>query len=528
MNRPSLLKTLATALVILLGGLFALPNMLDDEALRDVPSFLPKQRVNLGLDLQGGAHLLLQVGVDDVIKERLESLLDDVRRTLRQGETKVGYRGLVRSSDHVGFTLTDPASFEDARALILERDIAGEYDIVRGEADGAVRISFTPVAKRDILVHTIEQSIEVVRSRIDALGTSEPIIQSEGAERILVQLPGGDPDRVKALLGQTAKLSFRMLDESVPVISVQQGRVQSGSEVVPAYRATSAEPYYLVRRKVDVSGERLKNATATFDALQGGYVVSLAFDNVGTRQFAKITKDNVGKRFAVVLDGRVITAPVINEPIPGGTAIISGSFSPEEANNLALLLRAGALPAPLTVIEERSVGPSLGADSIEAGKIASVIGLLLVIAFMILVYGVFGLFAVTSLLTNLLLIFGALSFLQATLTLPGIAGIVLTIGMAVDANVLIFERIREEMRGERTPINAVSRGYERALRTIIDANLTTLFAALFLYIFGSGPIRGFAVTLSLGILTSMFTAITLTRFIMTTWLYRSKARVLPL
>ena len=510
-----------------LGLLFALPTILGERGIRVLPSWLPHQSVNLGLDLQGGAHLLLQVGVEEVVKERLDALLDGVRRVLRREDIKIGYKDLVRRSDHVAFTLTDSAQQDEARRAILASSPLNELAFT-AEGQGRVRVALTPVAMRDLIRATIEQSIEIVRSRIDALGTSEPTIQSEGAQRILVQLPGGDPERIKSLLGKTAKLTFRMLDDTVPALSGQKRLPPAGSEIMPAYNPASAEPYYMVRKKVNVSGDRLENAAATYDPQQGGYVVSVTFDSVGTRQFARVTKQRVKDRLAIVLDGRVISAPVINEPIPGGTAVISGSFSPTEANDLALLLRAGALPAPLTVLEERSVGPSLGADSIAAGKVASMIGLLLVIVFMVASYGLFGLFANVALVVNLLLMVGALSFLQATLTLPGIAGIVLTIGMAVDANVLIFERIREERLGERTPINAISRGYERALRTIIDANLTTLFATVILYIFGSGPIRGFAVTLSIGLLTSMFTAVMLTRFIITTWLFSSKSQRIPL
>ena len=510
-----------------LGIVFSLPNIIGAEGMRFLPSWLPQKSMNLGLDLQGGAHLLLQVGVDEVITERLESVRDSVRQALRGSDVKIGYTNLVRGKDDVSLMLTDAGRLDEARRLIAELSDFSELSF-ESDSSGRIRLSFTPIAKRDLVRATIDQSIEIVRSRIDALGTSEPTIQSEGARRILVQLPGGDPERVKALLGKTAKMNFRMLDETAPAIAVRQGRVQSGSEVLPAYNPQSAEPYYLVRRKVSVSGDRLENATAGYDSRQGGYGVTVTFDSVGTRQFARVTKNNVNKRFAIVLDGQVVSAPVINEPIPGGSAIISGSFSATEANDLALLLRAGALPAPLTVLEERSVGPSLGADSIAAGQFASIIGLILVSVFLLFAYGFFGIFANIALAINLFLIVGALSFLQATLTLPGIAGIVLTIGMAVDANVLIFERIREELKNERTPINAVTRGYERALRTIIDANVTTLFATVLLYLFGSGPIRGFAVTLSIGLLTSMFTAVLMTRLLMTTWLLKSKTRVLPL
>ena len=373
----------------------------------------------------------------------------------------------------------------------------------------------------------VQQSIEIVRRRVDETGTREPTIQQQGDDRILVQLPGiDDPERIKRLLGKTAKMSFHLVDQRNSVESAMAGRIPPGSWLLPS--EGEDRRMYLIRKRVMVSGDTLIDAQPSTDSRTNEPVVTFRFDTAGAKRFGSATSKNVGKLFAIVLDRKVISAPVIREPILGGSGQISGSFSFQSAQDLALLLRAGALPAPLTILEERSVGPGLGADSIAAGKIASIIGIILVVVFMVAAYGLFGFMADIALIVNMVLILGALSFLQATLTLPGIAGIVLTIGMAVDANVLVFERIREEVRSGRTPISSIDAGYTRAFTTIIDANLTTLIAALLLYAFGSGPVRGFAVTLSIGIITSMFTAIMLTRLMIVIWLRRTKPDVLPL
>ena len=372
------------------------------------------------------------------------------------------------------------------------------------------------------------QSLEIVRRRIDEVGTREPTIQRQGENRILVQVPGEkDPESIKRLLGQTARLTFHLVDLDTSVEQALAGNLPPGSELLPSDEGdrTGGAGQYVVRKRVEVSGESLVDAQPTY--YQNQPVVSFRFDSVGGRKFGNITRDHVGELLAIVLDGRVISAPRIDEPILGGSGIIRGSFTVQEANELAVLLRAGALPAPLEIVEERTVGPDLGADSIEAGKVASVIGFVLVVLAMGLYYGLFGVFAGIALVVNLILIIAALSVLQATLTLPGIAGIVLTMGMAVDANVLIFERIREEVRVGRPPMSAIDAGYREAMRTIIDANLTTLIAAVLLYAFGSGPVRGFAVTLGIGIITSMFTAITFTRLLMATWFRRTRPAMLP-
>lgn len=519
-------KSAAIIAVCLLGIMAAMPNLIPGSWVRALPGWAPQEQINLGLDLRGGAHLLLEVDMRTVIDERLEALIDSTRVALRS--KKIGYTGLGmdRKRSAVVFTLKDTNDVDAARDVLAQMDESQQWT-VESEEQGRMYVQFTPVATAAMMKQILEQSIEVVRSRVDETGTREPTIQQQGRDRILVQLPGQEPERIKALLGKTAKLTFHMVD-STSALARKRGAIPSGAMRMPGDDPSDPENEYILRRKVALSGERLTNATASFNSQRAEYVVTVQFDTQGARRFSRLTRDNVGKQMAIVLDGKVLSAPTINEPIPGGSAEISGRFNARSSNDLALLLRAGALPAPLTVIEERSVGPSLGADSIRSGKIASIVALIAVIVFMIMFYGLFGVFADLALVINLTLMFGVLSLMQATLTLPGIAGIVLTLGMAVDANVLIFERIREEVRHQRTPVNALDHGYRRALRTIIDANLTTLIAAFLLYIFGSGPIKGFAVTLSIGICTSMFTAIMVTRLMIVTWLRRSGARALPI
>ncbi|MBT4354152.1 MAG: protein translocase subunit SecD [Rhodospirillaceae bacterium] len=515
-------KTLVI-MICLLGVLYASPNLIRSDFSVDLPTFAPGKKVSLGLDLQGGSYLLLQVDLNVVILEYLESITSSVRQQLRK--SKIGYKGLGTSRSSVVLKIRKKEDFEEAKELIRGIDQGNEVSM---DASGNIRISPRENSLKDRKSAALQQSIEIVRRRIDETGVREPTIQRQGESRILVQLPGvDDPERVKALLGQTAKMVFRLVDVTTSASEAMAGRVPPGSELLEAALVEAGDPKaYVIKKRVMVSGEHLIDAQATFQ--DGQPVVSFRFDTSGAKRFGKVTTDNVNRPFAIVLDNEVISAPVIREPILGGTGIISGNFTVASANDLALLLRAGALPAPLTVLEERSVGPGLGVDSIAAGKLASLIGICLVIGFMILSYGLFGIFANIALFFNVTLIVGALSVLQATLTLPGIAGIVLTIGMAVDANVLIFERIREEIALGRTPISAIDAGYKRALTTIIDSNLTTLFAALCLYSFGSGPIKGFSVTLAIGIVTSMFTAIMLTRLLIVIWLRRRKPDLIPI
>ena len=518
-NFPTWKKVLV-ALVCLLGLIFAAPNFVSEELDKQLPDWLPAKQVNLGLDLRGGSHLLLEVEVQAVINEYLETLVDTARAELRGARIK--YRALGKHLHSVGVTIPDAAERDKAYDLLRKVDASASTSI-----DGE-RVVITMSDQQIVQRRTsaVQQSIEIIRRRIDETGVREPTIQRQGDDRVIVQLPGvDDPERVKRLIGKTAKLSFQMVDIENSVEEAMAGRVPPGSVLLPSAEGGS---FVLVKKRIAVSGENLVDAQPSFDSRDSQPVVSFRFDTLGARKFGKVTTENVKRPFAIVLDGKVISAPVIQEPILGGSGQISGRFSVQESNDLSLLLRAGALPAPLTILEERTVGPGMGADSIAAGEIASIVGLVAVIIFMAIAYGRFGIYANIALTMNIFLILAALSILQATLTLPGIAGIVLTIGMAVDANVLVFERIREEVRSGRTPISAIDAGYSRAMTTIIDSNLTTLIAAVLLYSFGSGAVRGFAVTLAIGIVTSMFTAIMLTRLFVVSWLRKNRPTELPL
>ena len=526
MLRIRLWQVVLVVLVCAAGVLFAVPNLFNQQSLSSsYPGWLPSSQVNLGLDLQGGSHLLLEVQVDAVMVERMDALVDDARSALR-GE-RIGYTGLKRRGQKVVLQLTKLENLDTARELL--EDLDREVEVESTDA-GAFELTLSESAIAERKNSALGQSIEIIRRRIDETGVSEPTIQRQGEDRILVQLPGlQDPERLKRLLGKTAKMSFHLVDQTVSNADLARGRLPPGTMRLPADdEADSAgnPRLYPIRKRVMVSGDSLVDSQPTFQDNQA--VVSFRFDASGAKKFGRVTRDNVGRRFAIVLDGKVISAPVIREAILGGSGVISGNFTTQSAKELALLLRAGALPAPMKILEERTVGPDLGADSIAAGKIACVIGLIAVIVFMLLYYGMFGIVADIALVLNLIIIFGLLSMVGLTLTLPGIAGIVLTIGMAVDANVLIFERIREEVKSGRSPFSAMEAGYKRAFTTIFDSNLTTLIAAVILYFLGSGPVQGFAVTLAIGIVTSMFTAMLVSRYILVWWLKRFRPKALPL
>ncbi|MGR4000512.1 MAG: protein translocase subunit SecD [Alphaproteobacteria bacterium] len=508
MSFPTLNWRVVIALAVVLWGIFAaLPNFLPQNVREAIPNRLPSQAVSLGLDLRGGSHLLLEVDFQPVIRERLETLLADIRAVLRR--ENLAYITLDVINDKVVITPSANTNAEDVRNAVREV-AAGEF--TTSINDSNIEAQFNELALTEERRRILRQALEIVRRRIDETGTREPTVRLQGEERILVQIPGlRDPERVKELLGRTARLTFHLTDQS----GGGEESAAPGFIRTPHREGSTVD----VSRRVFVSGERLTNAQATFQ--NGQPVVAFSFDNIGGRRFGEVTAENVGRPFAVVLDDVVVTAPVIQEAITGGSGIISGRFTSEEAQDLALLLRAGALPAPLTIIEERSVGPGLGADSVRAGTIASIFALIIVMVAMIALYGVFGIFADIALLVNLILLLGLLSGLQATLTLPGIAGIILTLGMAVDANVLIFERLREESDEKRSVQGVLRASYGRALATIIDANLTTFVAALMLYIFGTGPVRGFAITLSLGLVTSVFSALVLTRGMTAWWVGRT-------
>ncbi|MBI3452439.1 MAG: protein translocase subunit SecD [Rhodospirillales bacterium] len=522
-------KVITVLALCALGVIYAAPNLLSREQADSLPTWLPHQQVTLGLDLQGGSHLLLEVDLAAVVRERLTNLQDAARSAMRSQRILISGLSVDVPANTVSFKVREAGQIEQARNAVRELDQSAQVTAI---PDGTVSLRLDEREILDYRRRTLSQSIEIVRRRIDETGTREPTIQAQGQDRILVQLPGlRDPERIKELLGKTAKLNFHLLDTTNSVTDARAGRVPPGSLLLPADReveAGGAPRMYLVQRRVIVAGERLTDAQPGTNAQTGEWIVNFRFDSIGARQFGDATRDNVGRPLAIVLDNKVISAPVIREPILGGSGQISGSFNAAAAQDLSVLLRAGALPAPLNVIEERSVGPDLGADSIEAGKFASVLAIILVIIFMVVAYGLFGLFANIALFFNLSIMLAALSVLGATLTLPGIAGFVLTMGMAVDANVLIYERIREELRNGRTPLSALETGFERAMATIIDSNLTTLIAALLLFLLGSGPVKGFAVVLSIGILTSMFTAILVTRLLVAWWYGRMRPKAIPI
>ncbi len=523
---------IVTVVVALLGVIYASPNFLLSEEEAEQASegggaLLPTKQMNLGLDLQGGSSLLLKVELDVAIREIMESVESQVRDALRERNDRVGdrigYTGLRSNEDAVTVTIRDLADVDRARERL--EDIEDGF-VLEDVGEGRFRLSMTEEEEAERRQNILEQSIEISRIRIDELGVTEPVIQQQGSDRILAQVPGiDDPDRLIEILGDVAKMSFHLVNEEANIQEALNGRIPAGS-FVRYGPEDEGRPAYVVERRVIVSGERLVDAQPSFQ--DGQPIVTFRFDAAGGQRFGEVTSENVGVRLAILLDNEVISAPVIRSAILGGSGIITGRFTVAEVNDLSLKLRAGALPAPMTPLEVRTVGPGLGQDAIDAGKIASMIGLVAVVIFIIASYGLFGVMAAIALLFNLSLIVALLSLLQATLTLPGIAGIVLTIGMAVDANVLILERIKEETRNGRTPISAVDSGYRRALTTIIDSNLTTLIAAILLFQFGTGPIKGFAVTLSIGILTSMFTALMLTRLFVVVWLRRRRPQTLPI
>lgn len=529
-------KIAVITLVVLAGILTTLPNFFSAKTLESWPGFLPHNKMVLGLDLQGGAYLLYEIDKADYVQKRFRTLEGDIRTALRE-QPRIGYTGLGIQGDAVQVRIRDLSQLEEATKRLnglrnpLVNSVFGgqavnEFDVTVNP-DGLARITYSEQGLDQRMQSIVQQSIEVIRRRVDEIGTTEPSIQRQGSDRILVEAPGeSDPQRLKDLVGQTAQLTFHMVNTSMSGQQALQSRPPAGTVV--AMSMDDPPIPYLIDETPLLSGEDLVDAQVSFDQRNNEPVVNFRFNTAGARKFSVITQQNVGKPFAIVLDNEVISAPVIREPITGGSGQISGNFTVEGANDLAVLLRAGALPAKLTVIEERSIGPGLGADSIEAGKLASLIGAAAVVIFMILAYGRFGIIADVALAVNVILIFGVLTTLQATLTLPGIAGIVLTIGMAVDANVLIYERIREEMRGGRSAISAIDAGFSRALGTILDANITTLIAALILFQLGSGPVKGFAVTLAVGIFTTVFSAFTFTRFLIAMWVRRARPTKLPL
>ncbi|MBW9112066.1 protein translocase subunit SecD [Rhizobium cauense] len=517
-NSPWLVFTYSV--IIFLGILIALPNALPQSTLDRLPSWLPHNRVSLGLDLRGGSHLVLEVDEADLTRERLQSLLQDARRVLR--EKNIQTKSVVRNQSQIVVTLTDTAQTDEAVTQLKTLGNAIATGLSAGQSDlsvttngGNIIVAFSPAGIAANVDSAVQQSLEVIRQRVDQVGVAEPTIQRIGGNRVLVQLPGAqDPSRLRQLLGSTAKMSFHMLaPNNQPGPGVTMLKDEEGNS-------------YPVLDRVEISGDRLSDARVSFDPNTREPVVSFRFDSAGATRFAEITRQNVGNPFAIVLDDKVLSAPVIREPITGGSGQISGNFSADSATTLAAMLRAGALPAKLTVIEERTVGADLGADAIRMGIYSGIVGFALVAAFIFILYGTWGFLANFALLIHTILTFSALTLVGATLTLPGIAGVVLGIGLAVDANVLINERIREETRKGKSAFAAIDTGFRRAYSTIIDGNMTALIAAAILFWFGTGPVRGFAVTMALGLIISMFTSVAFVRVTMIEITRRRKLKVL--
>ncbi len=521
------LQTASIALLVFLGALFAVPNLLTEQTRSSLPGFFPKSTINLGLDLQGGSHLLLSVDTEKVIDDRMKSLMSDIRREMRPNRAanldRISIQSLSynEAENQITMQIADPADAEEAEDRLR--------DLTRGGVGGALglglraytvtidgarmAIKMTTEAQRFYADEAVRDSIEVVRRRIDPAGNKEVLIAPQGPDRIVVQVPGdNDPEALKALINRTGQLSFHRSDPTVNLQDAAAGLLPPGRIYVPfAALEGSGGPGLVLYEDAEVTGDMVQTASASPNTDGGGFQINFTFDNRGARRFADYTTNNVGSIFAIVLDNNIISAPNILTPITAGSGRITGNFTAQEAAETSLLIRSGALPAELKTMEQRSVGAQLGQDSVEAGAKALIIGFLAVIVYMVLSYGRFGVYADIALIANVILIAGALSLMGSTLTLPGIAGIVLTIGMAVDANVLIFERIREEIFAGKPPIKAAEVGYDKARSAIIDANITTFLAALIMFQLGAGPVRGFAITLAVGVVTSVFTAYVLTR-----------------
>lgn len=510
-------KIFSIIAICVLFTIYAVPSFFlqhqDSEIAKKISTIFPNQKVTLGLDLQGGSHLMLEVDFDYYLKERLNSLRNEIKSSFREAQIQALP---VLNNGEIIFSVAGDEEQKAAKKLI--RKLSKVVDI--DQSAGQFTVYFSSMELAEMKKSLIRQSIEIVRRRVDEGGTKEPTIQAQGENRILLQVPGvKDSSQLKSLLGKTAKMTFHFVDDK----TFSDGMVTDPN--VERVFDREGRPY-LINKEIILSGDLLIDANTTYH--EGLPAVAFRFNDLGSKKFADITKDNIGKIFAIVLDGKIVTAPRINTVINQGSGVISGNFTVAEANEVSLLLRAGALPAPLQIIEERTVGPSLGLDSIKSGTIAAITGLVFVAIFMVIFYGFFGFVADIALFINIIIIIAVLALIGATLTLPGIAGIVLTMGMAVDANVLIFERIKEELRDKKSVFSAVEQGFNQAFRTITDSNITTLIVAFFLYVFGNGPVKGFAVTLSIGILSSMFSAILLSRMIIALWLKKRRPQKLAL
>ncbi len=522
-------KIAIVTLSVIFGIVFTLPNLLPQKTLDALPGWVPKQKLNLGLDLQGGSYLLYEVDTAALRKERLGNLVEDVRTTLRTAG--ISFNGLGEAGGVISLRIDDASKVATAVTELnkLGSPLQGALTkdvVVSSKADQRIELTFAPEAAKADAAKAVEQSIETIRRRIDSLGTKEPTITRQGADRIVIQAAGeSDPERLKAVIGKTAKLTFQMVDETVTPEEMQSGRMPPGVVLVPG---DAVQPYYALKKRAVVSGEELVDAQQAFDGQSGRPVVSFRFNGSGARKFGDATARNIGKRFAIVLDNKVISAPTIQGAILGGSGQITGNFTVESASELSLLLRSGALPAQLNIEEQRTVGAELGADAVKAGAISLAIGAAAMFVFIILAYGLFGVFAAMALIANVLLIVGIMSFTQATLTFPGIAGLILTLAVAVDANVLIYERMRDEAAAGRSPMSAADTGYRLALVSILDANITSLISAGIMFSFGSGPVKGFAWTLAIGVFTSLFTAIIITQVLIGWWFKAAKPKKLPI
>ena len=527
LSRWKVLLVLASALF---GVLFTLPNLLPQSVVDSLPAFMPHDRLSLGLDLQGGSYLLEEVDTGALQKERLTNLTEDVRTKLRTEQ--IAFTDLALVGDQITVRITDPTQV-DAAFKALSNSLGGRLpsggrDVtVERRPDQHIAVAYVPQASDAAARDAVTTSIETIRRRIDALGAKEPVITRQGTSRIVIEAPGeSDPEKLKAIIGKTAKLTFQMVDTTVSPADIAAGRIPAEDEILQSDQVGG--PPMIVKRRSVVTGEMLTKASADHDPNTNSPDVDFSFNGIGTQRFAEVTSQNIGKPFAIVLDKKYIEAPTIRSAIVGGSGQITGGFTEQSAHDLALLLNSGALPAPLNAIEQHTVGAELGADAVRAGQISVMIGAALIFIFIILAYGLFGGFAAIALVVNGLMIVGAMSLSHATLTLPGIAGLVLTLAVAVDANVLIYERMRDEVRGGRPAMSAADAGFKRALTTIIDANATTVVAAIIMFNLGAGPVKGFALTLLIGVFTSLFTAILITQVLIGWWFRAFRPKTLPI
>jgi preprotein translocase subunit SecD len=524
-------KVVTFVLAVLYGLVFTLPNLLPQTTLDRFPSWIPHQKLNLGLDLQGGSYLLYEVDTGALKTERLTNMLEDVRTTLQAAS--IPYSGLAQAGDAINVHITDPAQVNAAYQALAKLaqpigNTATRDMNVTTQPGSVIQLALSEQAMQAESAKAVEQSIEKIRRRVDALGTKEPSITSQGINRIVVEAPGeSDPERLKAVIGKTAKLTFQMVDDQVSAEDQAAGRIPPDDMLVQS--DSPSEGPVVVKRRALVSGDMLTDASQGFDQQSGEADVNFRFNGIGSKRFGEATAQNIGKRFAIILDGKNLEAPVIRSAISGDSGQITGNFTPQSANDLAVLLRGGALPAKLNVIEQRSVGAELGADAVRAGQISAVLGFVVILVFIVLAYGgLFGGIAVAALVVNALLIIAMMSLTQATLTLPGVAGMILSMALAVDASVLIYERMRDEGRAGHPAMSAADHGFRRALVSIFDANVTTLIAGGIMFEFGAGPVRGFAWSLSIGVFTSVFSAVIVTQVLLGLWFRNARPKTLPI